>query len=185
MRKIPSILLVTILLLISVETALALNAPIIDPVKSPVDATKQKITGTTEPSAKITVTGGPYEISPITADKNGHFEITVALVKESTNLFSIIAEKDGQISSSTKIEIVENAEQAALAAAGGTDNIAPAAPIVTETTQGTGNAYSIVGTAEANSTIEISGTVTGTTKTSAYGTFSIQINLKEGQKNRL
>src|SRR3989339_472544 len=87
-------LLITIFALILViPLALAaLAQPTINPIASPIDATKSIISGTTIPNYKIIVTGGPYEIPPTYADDQGNFEVTVALTQETTNIFNIQVE---------------------------------------------------------------------------------------------
>ncbi len=151
-----------LILIISIPLAFAATTPtpeIDDPI-SPVDAPKATITGTSEPDAKITVTGGPYQISPVYADEDGEFSVTVALSQESTNTFYITA-KDGDDdqSDAAEVVIVEGEEEAqAYEEETGEDRTAPEAPDLDYESIGTYSlTHTLTGTGEADTHILVGG----------------------------
>jgi hypothetical protein len=171
---------------ISIPMALATDVPEIDPITSPIDATKVIISGHTEPDYKIVVTGGSYQIPPIYADETGYFEIQVALVQEATNTYTVKAvDPDNLASDQVDVVIVEGEEAAAEAeASGGGDRTAPSAPEVHDVPEmidaGT---YLFSGTAEAGATILISGTKSGSTLVRSDESFQIFMNLEQNAVN--
>lgn len=174
-------LLLTVSSSIPVFLALAEETPPpeVDEPLSPVDADKVLLTGTAEPGARIVVTGGVYEVPPVTADEDGHFEITVALVQESSNSFFIRATNPGaEGSEQVTVTIIEGVEVTQeYEASTGEDHTAPNAPDIEETNVETGeNTYTIEGTGEAHTTVlvddEDSKKNVGTD-----GSFSVEVSL--------
>lgn len=149
---------------IFLAAAAATPAPEVDEAKSPIDADIITLTGTAEPDSRVSATGGKYEVAPVTADEDGHFEITVALVQESTNVFYVQAVLNGMTSSaSVNVSIVEGEEAAkAHEASTGEDHTAPKAPEIEETNIETNEeTFTIAGTGEANAKILVNDAVTG------------------------
>ncbi|KKP36464.1 MAG: hypothetical protein UR27_C0019G0022 [Candidatus Peregrinibacteria bacterium GW2011_GWA2_33_10] len=179
-----SILLISVNLVVPVY---ATDAPIIDPYEEIVHAKKIEITGTAEANAAISAVGGPYEISPVTADENGKFSISLPLIENITNEFKIKAYgKDGQPSESVTITVTESAEQAeSKEKETGKDLTAPNPPIIEEIKSPIdADDYTIKGTAEAKSAIQVSGDDTTTAKTDDNGNFSVKVILKQNAKNK-
>lgn len=169
-----------------IPTAFATPAPELDPITSPIHATKAVISGHTEPGYKIVVTGGTYQIPPTHADDNGYFEIQVSLVAESINLYYVKAVDENDVASEQiEVEIIEGEIAAAEAEAeGGGDRTAPGAPqmnAVPETMDA--STYLFVGTAEPDSTILISGTQSGSTRVNTNGAWQIFLNIKQNSVN--
>ncbi|MBT7483556.1 hypothetical protein HN680_02195, partial [Candidatus Peregrinibacteria bacterium] len=99
MRTLSRLILTIFCFGLLIPAALAVDTPTLDDIVSPIDATKAVISGTTEADYKVVVTGGTSQISPVYADSSGYFEITVALIQESTNTFSIkVQDGDGNSS---------------------------------------------------------------------------------------
>lgn len=174
-------------MVISIPAALAVDPPVLDPIVSPVDAPKAFIRGTTEPGFKVIVIGGSYDIPPITADNQGRFEIQVALIQESPNLYSIKVEDPTthEFSEEIQVTIIEGAAEAAAAEASGLgDRTAPAAPTLDQGDQ-TVNApsFKFTGTGEPGATLIIAGSQKRTLKVKSDGTFSVSLNLKQNQIN--
>jgi|GEM_PF-7112904 len=167
------------------HTAFAVAPPSIDPVLSPFDGTKQTITGTTVPNARITVTGGPFHIPPINADANGDFSVIVSLTQDNTNIFQISATVEGDISDQVQVVIIESASQAAAAAqATGQDYSAPERPTI-DPIEGAVDElwYTITGDAEPRTRIFVTGDYEIEAVTSVSGNFSAKVMLKQNQKN--
>ncbi|MDP4008331.1 MAG: S-layer homology domain-containing protein [Candidatus Peregrinibacteria bacterium] len=163
----------------------AVAKPTINPVKSPFKGTKQVITGTTAPNARITVTGGPYQIPPINADASGHFELVLSLTQNNTNIFQVSATVGTEISDQIQITIVESATEAsAHQAQTGQDYSAPDAPVI-ETLDHTVDAYfyTIRGDAEPETRIFVTGDDEVETVTSTSGIFSAKVRLNQAKKN--
>ena len=129
MRILSKVALLIFCLGIFIPTVFAVDSPDLDEIVSPIDATKAVISGTTGADYKVVVTGGSYQISPVYADSSGYFEVTVALIQESTNTFSIkVEDTDGNSSDLTQIIIIEGEEEAAAAEiSGGGAHTAPGA----------------------------------------------------------
>lgn len=185
MRNFHRIALIIFCLGIFVPAALAVNPPELDDIISPIDASKAVISGTTEPGYKIITTGGSYDISPIYADDDGRFEVTVALIQESTNTFTLKAEdEDGNASDSVQATIIEGVEAAAAAeAAGGGDHTAPGAPDVDDTPESIdASTYTFTGYGEANTTlIETNSNENVTVDSDGY--FEITLDLAQNTTN--
>lgn len=156
-----------------------------DDIISPVDATKAILSGTTGIGYKVVVTGGQYAIPPVYADSAGRFEITVALVQESLNTFSIKVEDSGGTSSETIQIVIEEGDEAATEAetSGGGDHTAPGSPAVDSTPETIdADTYTFTGVGEAG------GTLTTTTSDSSViidggGDFSITFDLEQDVDN--
>ena len=166
---------VPVLLALAEETP----PPEMDEPLSPVDANKAVLTGTADPGASIVVTGGVYEVAPVTADEDGYFEITVALVQESTNTFHIRAMNEGAEASETvDVTIVEGAEEAqAYEASTGEDRTAPTAPEIDETEAvSSESTYIIEGRGEEDATVLVDGEDSGE-KVGNDENFSVEVTL--------
>ncbi len=167
--------------------AIATDAPTVDDPTSPIDADKYTLTGTSEPGAQITVTGGPYMLSPVYADDNGDWERTVSLGQEVTNTFSIQAVgEDGQPSEIVTVTIVESeAEAQAAEEETGEDRTAPDTPTVDDMDSPVdADAVTLTGTAEVGSTIVVSGADTGEDFVTSSGTFSVKVELNQNASNK-
>lgn len=161
-------------------------APEVDDPLSPVDADKALITGTTEPGARIQVTGGPYDLPSETADADGNFSVLVALIQESTNTFYVVATVQGyDPSEPVTVTIVEGAAAAQEhEAETGEDRTAPDAPEIEETNVETDeNTYTIEGTGEAAASILVNGVDSGD-EVNNNGSFSTEVALTgDGEKD--
>jgi hypothetical protein len=170
----------------SVPLALAVDAPTISDYVSPIDATKTTISGYTEPGYKVTITGGTYQISPIYADDDGYWEVTVALVQESTNTYSIKATDDeGNVSDNVTVEIIEGEEEAAAAeASGGGDHTAPDAVEFDDYEEEIeGDEYTFTGTGEGDAMITVSGSDSTTKQINSDGTWNITVDVTLYEEN--
>lgn len=157
------------------------DPPKVDDVLSPADANKAIITGTTEPGAKIIVTGGMYQISPVIADNKGNFEVTVALVQESTNTFYVQAQVGAAYpSDSVEVVIVEGvAAVEEYEASTGEDHTAPNAPeIETSTVETSGDTYKIEGSGEEGALVLVDEEDSGVKVEN--GIFSVEVSLSGG-----
>ena len=107
------IVFVSLFLFVSISTVSATLFVNVDVIPPAVDADTYSITVNTVSGAKITVTGGPTQLPPVTdTDEDGIVEITVGLSQNTKNNFFIVAEKDGEISSSVDIIINESTAEA-------------------------------------------------------------------------
>lgn len=181
MKKLTSALslLFGSLFLSSLAFAAATTTPTVDTPPSPVDANKAVISGVSEPGARVTVTGGPYEIAPTTADGDGNFSVTVGLAQESTNTFNIQATADGHEESEiVQVSIVESTEQTRIfEAQTGSDRTAPDAPQIDITSTTTDDGfYTITGMGEAEATVIVNN-VASNENVDAEGMFSVQVAL--------
>lgn len=186
MKKLLISLLATAIIVSQVPVAFAITAPTIDPYSPVVNAPKIKITGKTDPNAKIIITGGPYHLPPIYADGNGKFEVTLALAQETSNLFSFVAEdKNGNRSEAVEVIIQESVEEAKREeGSSGKDLTAPDPPEIDKVQSPIdANTYKITGTAEKNTKIEMTGDDIDETNTNSKGEFEITVNLKQNKKN--
>lgn len=174
-------LLLTVSSSLPVFLALAEDTPPpkVDEPASPIDADVITLTGTAEPGSRVSATGGKYEVAPVTAEENGDFEITVALVQETTNVFYIQSVLSGMSSSAfVEVSIVEGEEAAkAHEASTGEDRTAPKAPEIEETSIETdASTFTITGTGEDDATILLNGDVTGE-EVRDDGEFSLTVEL--------
>ena len=185
---IPAAVIVGIIIttIITLGTATATAAPVVNTPPSPVDAEKMTLTGTSEPNAQIIVTGGPYELSPTYADETGSWSKTISLGQESTNTYSVVAVgADGNPSSSTTVVIIEGvAATEEYEASTGISHSAPDSPTVNEITSPIdADIVTITGTAEENSTIIITGSDTTEGEVLYDGTFAIEVELEQNEEN--
>lgn len=155
--------------------------PTVDDPVTPVNASKVYITGTASAGAKIIVTGGSYEISPVYADDDGKFSILVALQQEKTNTYHIKAqEEDKDFSETVDVTIVESDAQAAeYETLTGTDRSAPEAPDLDEDEATTSDSYYYIeGSGEPSATVVISGSSTASGAIDSSGRFKVKVALK-------
>lgn len=158
--------------------------PEVDEPLSPVDANKAVLTGTTEPGAKIVVTGGMYEIAPVDADSQGKFAITVALSQETTNRFFIRAEVSGEEASETVEVVIEEGIQVTqeYEAQTGADHTAPDPAEITKTDVETAeNTYTIEGTGEVGSHVYVNN-VDSDEVVDEEGFFSVEVALSGSEE---
>jgi hypothetical protein len=156
MRTLSRLVLTLFCFVMLIPPALAVDTPTLDDIVSPIDASKAVISGTTGADYKVVVTGGTSQISPVYADSSGYFEITVALIQETTNNFSIkVEDEDGNSSDLVSIVIVEGVAEAAEAeSSGGGDHTAPGAPDVDEYPEAVdADSYTFTGYGEASTTV--------------------------------
>jgi len=172
-------------MILGIPSAFATDMPTLDPITSPVHATKAIISGHANPGDKIIITGGTYQIPPTYADDSGYFELQVSLIQESTNIYSVKADDGSGASEQIQVEIIEGVVAAAQAEAqGGGDRTAPPAPTVyTVPAFIDAGTYLFVGTSESDSTILISGTQNGSTRATTEGKWQIFLNLKQNDIN--
>jgi hypothetical protein len=171
--------------------AFAVSSPIVDAVPSSVDADTYTLTIFTQNGATVTVVGGPAFIAPVTdgqgadAEEDGEVEITVGLTQNATNTFSITAEKNGDISNTVVVEIVEHSA----APSGGGDTTPPQPPQLDEIPDMVQTVvYTITGSTEPNANIyaySTLGIVLGTTAADETGYFEVQVELEPNKTNRI
>ncbi|MBU0981364.1 S-layer homology domain-containing protein [Patescibacteria group bacterium] len=170
-----------ILSFLAISIAFATTAaPVVDEPTSPVNSNIAVISGTATPGASVKVTGGMYNIAPVTANANGHFEVTVALVQETTNHFSVTAQISGDtISPAVTVEIVEGAQAAIdYETSTGIDRTAPSKPVIENTDAETDQSkYTITGTGEANATLIVTGDDTKTATIDSEGNFEVEVDV--------
>ncbi len=170
------------------SAALPLSVEDIPPA---VDADIYTITVNTEPGAKVTVTGGTSQLPPTTdTDEDGVLEITVGLIQNKENTFSILAEKAGSFSETLQIKINENtAEAGNYAQSSGKDITPPNRPILDDyEDELDAKEITLTGVAEANSKLiatKTDGTELASTNVNDDGTFSIKVELAQNQTNRI
>lgn len=163
----------------------------VEDIPPAVDADIYTITINTEPGAKVTVTGGTSQVPPATdLDEDGIIKITIGLIQNSENTFSILAEKDGDFSETLQIIINENtAEAGNYAQDSGADITPPSRPILDKyETEIDATTITLTGIAEIKTTIiaaKTDGTELATSKTNDDGTFSITAKLEQNQRNRI
>jgi len=165
----------------------ATEKPMVNDVHSPVDAEKLMITGTSEAGAKITISGGTFELSPTYADDDGYWEKVVTLTQEATNNFTITASgADGTASESVLVTVVESSEQAAAyEATYGVDRTAPGTPDIDDVASPVDtDTIDITGTAEAGSTIVVSGDDNTSAAVGTDGIFSVEVTLQQNDTNK-
>ena len=165
--------------------AYAIAPPTLDPVKSPFDGTKQVINGTTMPGARVTVTGGPYQIPPVTVGNDGRFSVTLSLSQNNTNIFQVWVADDEDVSDQITITIVESEAQAAAhAASTGQDLSAPEAPVVEAVNQTVDTYYyDIKGDAEPGTRIFVTGSDEVEAVVATSGRFVAKVRLEQNKKN--
>lgn len=162
----------------------AIGAPVLDELPDAVDAPTLLIKGKAEPNAKITAIGGPNEIPPVTSTADGSFKIRVGLTQEETNIFSITATKNGEVSESIVVIIKEGKEEALeYQRVFGRDVIAPESVQVDPYTSPVNSDVIIItGTAEPNSQVDVfrpNSEEIGSVTASADGTFEVCVPLEQ------
>lgn len=146
---------------------LPLDAPEIDPTPPITNRSTITLTGRTEPSLKVIVTGGMLPASA-TSDAGGGFSVEVELRENAVNRLSVVAtlERTG-LTSPPRIVTVEQ------------DSVPPDAPALDPVGSPTGaEAVDIAGTTEANAEVTLTG---GSADTSTLagpdGRFAARVSL--------
>jgi len=187
--KTKNILISLICALIFPISVFALSAPVISPVPGKVDAKTYILTITVPIGSKVTIVGGSSDIAPVTdgsgTDKlDGVVKVTVGLVQERENVFSIVAEKDGETSSSTIVTINETSS----GKTGTGDQTPPTAPVIDPIQNPvTTTTYTITGSSEALANIYVENTDgerVGSTSANSNGLFHVDVNLLANKTNR-
>ncbi len=184
------ILLTLLLAMVLPASVFAINAPLVDEPPSTINANYYTFTIRTELGAKITVVGGPSDTAPVTDgvgsdEEDGVVEVVVGLAQESTNIFSITAEKNSVVSSSVSITITETAGDSS----GEGDITPPSAPILNAIPDMVDTAeYIIRGMTEPNANIyaRLSDmTIVGSTQADSSGYFQVTVPLEQNKTNRI
>lgn len=178
---------VIVMTAIGIAISGATAPPTVDNVTSPIDAGKYTLTGTAEAEAKITITGGHYELSPIYADENGYWEKTVTLIQESTNTFSITAYGADEETSSAVVVTIEEGEEITqeYETTYSVDRTAPNEPMVDAPESPVDADTAIItGTTEASITVIVTGDASEETTSNSLGEFSIEVNLIQNEINK-
>lgn len=163
----------------------------IDDIPPAVDAETYTLHIITEAGAKVTVTGGPNEIPPVTdSDNDGEIEITIGLSQNIDNQLSIRAEKETESSETLQITIKESKEEAEIyASISGKDLTPPNRPILDNYEEEVNTAFVyLTGIAEDGSTVIASktdGTQLNTTTANEDSIFSLKVNLEQNKRNRI
>lgn len=184
------IFLTLLFALILPASVFAINAPFVDAPPETINANYYTLTIYTEVGAKITVVGGPSDLAPITDGAGGDAEdgvvnFTVALAQESTNIFSITAQKGDDISLAVTVTIQETS--------GGDessgDTTPPSAPTLNAIPEMVDTVeYTIRGKTEPNANIyaRLSDmTVVGSAKADSSGNFQVTVPLEQNKTNRI
>ena len=184
------ILLTLLLAMVLPASVFAINAPLVDEPPSTINANYYTLKIYTEEGAKITVVGGPSDTAPVTDGagsdaEDGIVEVIVGLAQESTNIFSITAEKNSIVSSSVSITITETAGDSS----GGGDITPPSAPTLNAIPDMVDTAeYIIRGMTEPNANIyaRLSDmTIVGSTQADSSGYFQVTVPLEQNKTNRI
>lgn len=190
MKKINLIIVLLAALLIPAGV-LALNKPTIDSVPSSVDADVYTLTIHAAVGSKITVVGGPAFLPPVTDgagsdELDGTVEIMVGLAQNEANVFSIVAEKGGEISDSAQVTINESSQASGPQTPG--DHTPPEAPTLDAVNNPVeAYEYTITGSTEANANIYVKrpdGSTANTTAANGNGIFEVTVDLEVGKTNR-
>jgi hypothetical protein len=188
--KIKNIIFALLGLFVLPVSAFALSAPIVKDAPGTVSANTYTLTIKVDPGSKVTVVGGPSDLAPVTdgagTDKmDGIVKVAVGLAQETTNVFSITAEKNGQSSSSTEISIKETIS-ANTAKKG--DITPPAAPVIDPIKNPVdGIKYTIAGSSESLAKIyaeSSDGVKAGNTAADSNGILDIDVDLAPAKTNR-
>jgi len=158
--------------------AFAVNPPTVDTPLSPVDANVATITGTASPGARINTVGGPYDIGPVYADSTGHFEVTVALSQETSNLFFLAVQEGSEQSENVTVQIIEGTTATqSYELEYSVDRTAPSAPTLDSQTVVTNEStFVITGEGETDAKIIIND-VDSKETVDVNGNFEVTVNL--------
>jgi len=188
-KKLPLLSLAFFFLILpKTHATLPLN---VEDFPSAVDADVYTIIVSTQAGAKVTVTGGTSQIPPVTdTDEDGIVKITVGLIQNSKNNFSIRAELAEDSSDSLSIVINEStAEAGNHSNNSGEDITPPNQPRLDDyATEVNSDEMTFTGRAENGSTIyaqKTDGTELAKTTTEKDGTFSVTVKLEQNTRNRI
>ncbi|WP_192602685.1 Ig-like domain-containing protein [Gottfriedia sp. OAE603] len=119
------------------------------------------ITGKAEAGSIITIKAGTKVIKTGTADKNGNFKISIPAQKANTILFITSKDKDGNVSTVTKVKVL--------------DKTAPGAPTVIKVKA---SSKTVTGKAEAGATVyvKVGKKVIGSAVVNSKGSYTVKIN---------
>ena len=154
--NIKKIILSLLLSLVFPMGVFALSAPIVSSVPSQIDADVYTLTIKVPIGSKVNVVGGPSDLAPMTDGENGDVldgivKFMVGLAQEKTNIFSINAEKNGEVSKSITVTIKETSK--AVSTEKG-DTTAPSAPVLDDIANPVkAYEYEITGSTESNANI--------------------------------
>lgn len=160
-----------------------LSAPSVVSYPDSINADTYTFTIFTVPGAKVTVVGGSADIAPVTDGQgndaaDGKVQITVGLIQNSANAFSVVAEKDGQISGSTAVTITESSRAPApTSTAPGIPKLDPISDNIT------GTLYTLSGSADAGTKVIVrdnNGMQVGSVTVDQAGLFKVNVNLVIG-----
>jgi hypothetical protein len=183
-------LLVLAGILIAPSFARALEDPMVSSYPNKINANAYTFTIFTVQGATVTVIGGPGDIAPVTDGAEGDVldgtvKVTVGLVQEANNVFSISAGKGSDFSNS----ITVNIQETAAGSAGQGDTTAPAAPKLDPVESPySGTSIQISGSTEADANITARdpfGKTLGSTKANSNGIFHVDVFLTPGKTNRI
>jgi hypothetical protein len=186
--KIKNLIIGLLAVFIFPASVFAVNAPLVDEPPSKINADTYTLVVHTEAGARVTAVGGPSDIAPVTDGAgddtfDGTVRITVGLAQNVVNTFSITSEKNGSISPSVMVTVIEDSNSGRSG-----DTTLPSAPVLNtipdtvDTKQ-----YRISGTAEANANIYVrdtTGKTVGSTQANSAGYFQATVTLEENKTNR-
>jgi hypothetical protein len=188
--KIKNIIFTLLGLFVLPLSAFAISAPVVKDVPGTINANTYTLTINVDPGSKVTVVGGPSDLAPVTdgagTDKlDGVVKIMVGLAQEATNVFSITAEKNGQISNSTEVTIKETSSTDTTKKG---DVTPPAAPILDSIKNPVADTkYTIKGSSESLAKIYVEntdGVKIANTAADSNGIFDIDVDLVPAMTNR-
>jgi len=189
MKKINLIISLLAVLILPMS-ALALANPAVTNAPGTIDADFFTFEISVSTGAKVTVLGGPSFVPPVTDGAgsdalDGKVEVMVGLAQEQNNVFSIMAEKDGQFSNSIEVTIHETIASGGEEPRG--DITPPAAPDLDPIENPVkAYEYTITGSVEADANIYVrKGTdLVGSTQANSNGLFEVTVDLEIGKTNR-
>lgn len=205
--KIKNIIFTLLGLFVLPISAFALDAPVVKDAPSTISAKTYTMTINVTPGSKVTVVGGPSDLAPVTdgagTDKlDGVIKIMVGLAQGATNVFSITAEKNGQVSNAVQITIKETSGTSTAKTTTDTtkktdttsdmakkgDITPPSAPILNPIENPVaGKRYLISGSSESLAGIYVEntdGVRVAITAADSKGLFDVDVDIAAGKTNR-
>ena len=141
------------------------TVPTITTAKNPTNDNTPTVTGKAEANSTVTIHVGSVAVGTTTADASGNYTYTFSTTLADGSHAISATSTDASGNTSAKSNVLNLV----------VDTQAPAAPVVTaRTTPANDNTPTVIGTAEANSTVTIyaDGTAAGTTTADASGKFT-------------
>ncbi len=165
--------------LVIVHDSVAPDAPTLNDVPSPTGSTTVNVSGTTEPGASVSVTGGTSAVTR-TAGTDGRFSMAVTIAADTSSTLSVIAtDRAGNSSAPSTVSVTHSSD-------------VPEPPVVDDANPPDTNVATLTVTGHvtapgAGITVRITGgaaEATGTTDETS-GVFSVEVTLNANAVNSL